>query len=39
MQLMFQVSHLRRTPFSVPLHTPASATLNMFYANVRYILP
>lgn len=39
MQLMFQFSHLQRTPFAVPAGTPASAKLNMFYANIRYILP
>jgi hypothetical protein len=39
MQLMVQFSHLQRTPFSVPSGTPANATMNMAYVNVRYILP
>lgn len=39
MQLMLQFSNLKRTPFSVPAGTPASANLNMLYVNVRYILP
>jgi hypothetical protein len=39
MQLMFQYSYVKRTPFSVPVNTPASATMNMVYINVRYILP
>jgi hypothetical protein len=39
MQLMFQYSYLRRTPFSVPSGTPADAKLHMIYVNVRYILP
>ncbi len=39
MQLMFQYSYLKRTPFSVPVNTPADATMNMFYFNVRYLLP
>lgn len=39
MQLMLQFSHLQRTPFAVPVNTPASAKLNMLYLNVRYILP
>ena len=39
MQLMVQYSNVKRTPFSVPAGTPGSATLNMVYVNVRYILP
>ncbi|HEX4346575.1 MAG TPA: hypothetical protein VHZ73_03340 [Vicinamibacterales bacterium] len=39
MQMMLQFSHVQRTPFSVPINTPSSAKLNMFYLNVRYILP
>jgi hypothetical protein len=39
MQLMIQYSNLKRTPFSVPAGTPADAKLNMFYVNVRYLLP
>jgi hypothetical protein len=39
MQIMFQYSYLKRTPFSVPVGTPADAKLNMVYLNVRYILP
>ena len=39
MQLMLQFSNLKRTPFSVPVGTPANATMNMLYVNVRYILP
>jgi len=39
MQLMIQYSNVERTPFSVPVNTPASAKMNMVYVNVRYILP
>lgn len=39
MQLMVQFSHLQRSPFSVPAGTAANAKLNMFYVNVRYLLP
>jgi len=39
MQLMIQYSYLQRTPFSVPVGTPTDAKMNMFYVNVRYILP
>jgi hypothetical protein len=39
MQLMLQYSHLQRRPFSVPAGTPSSASLNMLYVNVRYVLP
>lgn len=39
MQLIFQFSHVQRTPFVVPAGTPSSARLNMFYVDVRYILP
>jgi hypothetical protein len=38
-QLMMQYSMVERTPFSVPAGTPASAKVNMFYINVRYVLP
>ncbi len=39
MQLMVQLSHLQRAPFSVPAGTPSSAKLTMLYVNVRYTLP
>ena len=39
MQFMAQYSHVRRTPFSVPAGTPADASVNMIYFNVRYFLP
>jgi len=39
MQLMLQYSKVRRTPFAVPVNTPATAATNMVYVNVRYILP
>jgi hypothetical protein len=39
MQLMVQYSNVQRTPFSVPAGTSSSATLNMVYVNVRYVLP
>jgi hypothetical protein len=38
-QFMAQYSHVRRTPFSVPSGTPADASVNMIYLNVRYFLP
>jgi hypothetical protein len=38
-QFMVQYSHVRRTPFSVPVGTPADAAVNMLYMNVRYFLP
>jgi hypothetical protein len=38
-QFMAQYSHVRRTPFSVPSGTPADASVNMLYFNVRYFLP
>jgi hypothetical protein len=38
-QFMVQYSHVRRTPFSVPAGTPADASVNMLYMNVRYFLP
>ena len=38
-QFMAQYSHVRRTPFSVPAGTPADASVNMLYLNVRYFLP
>jgi hypothetical protein len=38
-QLMFQYSYLKRTPFSVPAGAPTDAHLNMVYINVRYLLP
>jgi hypothetical protein len=39
LQMMFQYSYVKRTPFSVPAGTPADAKLNMFYFNFRYLLP
>lgn len=39
LQFMAQYSHVRRTPFSVPAGTPAHASVNMLYLNVRYLLP
>jgi hypothetical protein len=39
MQLMLQFSHVERTPFSVPANTPSKAKTNVFYVNVRYLLP
>jgi hypothetical protein len=36
---MVQYSNVQRTPFSVPAGTSSSATLNMVYVNVRYVLP
>ena len=39
MQFIAQYSHVRRTPFSVPSGTPADASVNMIYLNVRYFLP
>jgi hypothetical protein len=39
MQLMFQYSYVKRTPFSVPAGTPTDAHTNMVYVNVRYLLP
>ncbi len=38
-QLLIQYSQVKRTPFSVPAGTPTSAKTNMFYVDVRYILP
>jgi hypothetical protein len=38
-QLMGQYSHVRRTPFSVSAGTPADASVNMLYLNVRYLFP
>jgi len=38
-QLMLQYSNVKRTPFSVPAGTPTDAKTNMFYINVRYLLP
>ena len=38
-QLLLQFSQVKRTPFSVPAGTPADAKTNMFYLDVRYILP
>jgi hypothetical protein len=38
-QFIGQYSHLKRTPFSVPAGTPADASVNMIYLNVRYFLP
>jgi hypothetical protein len=39
MQLMAQFSYVKRTPFSVPTGTPATANSKMFFLNIRYILP
>ncbi len=39
MQFIGQYSYVRRTPFSVPAGTPADASVNMIYLNVRYFLP
>jgi hypothetical protein len=39
MQMMIQYSYLQRTPFSVAAGAPANATANMFFFNIRYILP
>jgi hypothetical protein len=39
MQLIFQYSYLKRTPFSVPANTPADAKMNMVFVDVRYLLP
>jgi hypothetical protein len=39
MQLMLQYSYLQRTPLAVPAGSPSSATMKMFYVNVRYLLP
>jgi hypothetical protein len=38
-QFMVQYSHVHRAPFQVPAGTPADATINMLYMNVRYFLP
>ena len=38
-QLLAQYSHVRRTPFAVAAGTPADASVNMLYFNVRYFLP
>jgi hypothetical protein len=39
MLFMAQYSHVRRAPFAVPAGTPARATANMLYFNIRYLLP
>jgi hypothetical protein len=39
MQLMAQFSYVKRTPFSVPSGTPATASAKMFFFNIRYVLP
>jgi hypothetical protein len=39
MQLMAQFSYVKRTPFSVPTGTPATAMAKMFFINIRYVLP
>ncbi len=39
MQMMIQVSYLKRTPFSVPAGTPTFASAKMFFFNIRYVLP
>jgi len=39
MLLIMQYSHVKRTPWSVPDGTPASARTNLVYVTVRYVLP
>jgi hypothetical protein len=39
LQGMLQFSKVKRTPFTVPAGTPADATVNMFFFNLRYLLP
>jgi hypothetical protein len=39
MQMMFQYSYVKRTPFSVAANAPTFAKANMVFVNVRYILP
>jgi hypothetical protein len=39
MQMMVQFSYLKRTPFSVPAGTPATAIGKMLFVNIRYVLP
>ena len=39
MQLILQYSYLTREPFSVPVGISSSAHMNMFYLDVRYLLP
>jgi hypothetical protein len=39
MQMMFQYSYVKRTPFSVAANAPTFAKANMVFINVRYILP
>lgn len=39
LQLMFQYSYVKRTPWSVPDDTPSSAHVHMVYVSVRYVLP
>ncbi len=39
LQVMFEYSYLKRTPFSVPAGAPTTANSNMVFINFRYILP
>jgi hypothetical protein len=39
LQLMFQYSYVKRTPWSVPTGTPSNAHVHMVYVTVRYVLP
>jgi hypothetical protein len=39
LNLIFQYSYVKRTPWSVPEGTPQSAHVHMVYISVRYILP
>ncbi len=39
LQLFLQFSQVKRTPFSVAAGAPATTKTNMFYVDVRYILP
>ena len=39
MQLIVQYSYVKRTPWSVPDGTSASAHAHMFYVTARYVLP
>jgi hypothetical protein len=39
LNLIFQYSYVKRTPWSVPDGTPPSAHAHMVYISVRYILP
>ena len=39
LRVMVQYSYVTRTPWSVPAGTPTRAKTNMFYFNIRYVLP